>query len=244
MLSPPDGYACWNGRTLAETLDVSDDRVWEVLRKENIQLERHRSWCVSTDPEFEKKSADVIGLYLNPPFNAIVISIDEKPSIQALERAVGYIQTPDKKTTHAYKSTYKRNGILNLYAALDVHSGQVHHQTTERKTREDFRSYLTGLLSTYPEGTEIHAIMDNYAPHKKNEEWLKENFPNVTFHFTPTSASWLNQIEVWFSIFSRHTLKGASFSNTEELANKIHEYVEHYNAYLAKPFKWTKRAVK
>ena len=199
---------------------------------------------MSTDTEFEKKSINVIVFYLNPPLNAIVISIDEKLSIQALEKKVWYVTTADKKTTHIYKSTYKRNEILNLYVALEVHLWQVYHKTTERKTREDFRLYLTYLLSEYPQDKEIYAIMYNYSPHKNNEDWLKENFPNVSFHFTPTSASWLNQIEVWFSILSRHVLKWASFSSVTDIANKIWDYINHYNNHLAKLFKWVKREVK
>ena len=113
---PPAGLSSWDGGTLAEALAVSDDAVWRVLRKEGIQLRRHRSWCVSTDPEFSTKAADVIGLYLNPPDNAVVLSVDEKPSIQALERKTGYVCTSSGKIVRGLKSTYKRHGTINLFA--------------------------------------------------------------------------------------------------------------------------------
>jgi transposase len=117
---PPAGLATWDGGSLAQALKVSDDAIWRMLRKEGIQLRRHRSWCVSTDPEFAVKSADIIGLYLAPPEKALVICVDEKPSIQALERATGYVQTSSGKIVRGLKSTYKRHGTINLFAALDV----------------------------------------------------------------------------------------------------------------------------
>ena len=119
-MPPPAGMSTWDGGLLAVSLSVSADVVWRILRKEGIQLQRHRSWCVSTDPEFSAKSADVIGLYLNPPHNALVLSIDEKPSIQAIERTCGYVHTSSGKIVRAMKSTYKRHGTLNLFAALQV----------------------------------------------------------------------------------------------------------------------------
>jgi len=205
-------------------------------------LVRQRSWCISTDKEFVPKSADIIGLYLNPPLNAIVICVDEKPSIQALERKTGYIQTSDGKTQRAYKSTYKRNGTLNLFAALEVATGKITTKSTKYKTREDFIEYMDEVVGEYQEDQEIHVILDNYSTYKKNEVWLS-NHPNVQFHFTPTSASWLNQVEIWFRIFSRKSLAGASFRNTEELREQIKAYVKNYNK-ECKPFKWRKREVK
>lgn len=240
--SPPAGLVAWDGGTLAKELAVSDDAVWRVLRKNGIQLRRHRSWCVSTDPEFAVKSADIIGLYLAPPQKALVLCVDEKPSIQALERSTGYVQTSSGKIVRGLKSTYKRHGVINLFAALDVAAGTIQSKTTITKKRPDFQAFLDDIVSTVPDDKDIHVILDNYCTHKKNEEWLALH-PNVHFHFTPTSASWLNQVEIWFGILSRKTLSGASFSSTEQLANAIEAFITSYNE-SASPFVWRKREVR
>ena len=241
-LSPPKGYGRWDALLLAKEFNCSPDAVWRILKKDEISLVRQRSWCISTDKEFVPKATDIIGLYLDPPLNAIVICVDEKPSIQALERKIGYIQTSDGKTQRAYQSTYKRNGTLNLFAALEVATGTITTKTTKYKTREDFIEYMDQVVGEYQQDQEIHVILDNYATHKKNEVWLS-NHSNVQFHFTPTSASWLNQVEIWFGIFSRKSLAGASFRSTEELREQIETYVKNYNK-ECKPFKWRKREVK
>ncbi len=134
----PKGYASWDGHTLATAVGASDDAVWRFLRKEGIQLKRFRSWCVSTDNEFAAKSADIIGLYLNPPINALVICVDEKPSIQTLVRAYGYVETSSGKIVRGMKSTYKRHGTMNLFAALNVATGNVKTQTTLQKKTSGF----------------------------------------------------------------------------------------------------------
>lgn len=239
---PPKGQACWDGLSVAKRLNVSDDAVWRLLRNEGICLSRQRSWCVSTDPEFAAKAADVVGLYLHPPENALVISVDEKPSIQALERATGYVQTTDGKIVRGFKSTYKRHGTLNLFAALNVAAGAVHGKVTQQKRRVEFLAFMDELLADYPGDKEIHVILDNYCIHKKNDEWLAKH-PNVYFHFTPTSASWLNMVEIWFGIFSRKALRGASFKSTAQLRDAIEAYLEAYKE-TAKPFVWRKREVK
>ena len=239
---PPDGFAKWDAVLLAKEMNCKPEPIWEVLKKEGIQLKRKRSWCVSTDPEFTVKSADIVGLYINPPENVLVISLDEKPSIQAIERQVGYIKSDCKKITRAYQSTYKRNGTLNLFAALNIATGTVKGKTTQRKKREDFLEFMDEIVEEMPPRKEIHVILDNYCTHKKCDKWLEEH-PNVHFHFTPTSASWLNQVEIWFSIFSRKTLDGASFKSTEDLAKAIHSFIEVYNS-NPRPFKWRKREVK
>lgn len=239
---PPAGLASWDGGSLAKALGVSDDAVWRLLRKEGIQLQRHRSWCVSTDPQFAAKAADIIGMYLNPPQNALVISIDEKPSIQALERANGFVHTSSGKIVRGLKSTYKRHGTLNLFAALNVASGVIRSKTTATKKRPDFQAFLDELVAEVPVDREVHVILDNYCTHKKNDDWLVAH-PNVNFHFTPTSASWLNQVEIWFGIMTRKALRGASFSSTEQLAQAINDFVAAYNDHAA-PFVWRKREVK
>ena len=241
-LAPPAGMASWDGGSLAVALGVSDDAVWRVLRKEGIQLQRHRSWCVSTDPEFAAKAADVIGLYLNPPQNALVLSVDEKPSIQALERARGYVQTSSGKIVQGMKSTYKRHGTINLFAALEVATGIVRGKTTPTKKRADFQAFMEEVIAGQPAERQIHVILDNLSTHKRNDEWLAAH-PNVTFHFTPTSASWLNQVEIWFGIFQRKALRNASFASIDQLVGAIRDFTAAYNENAA-PFVWRKREVK
>ncbi len=237
----PKGFARWDAKMIAEKLRCSDDRVWRILKKNGIYLHRKRSWCISTDKEFAAKAADIVGLYLAPPENALVISVDEKPSIQALERRTGFVETNDGKIVRAYKSTYKRNGTLNLFAALEVATGHIKTKGTKYKTREDFLVYMNEVVKDYGE-KEVHVILDNYSTHKKNDKWLEQH-PNVHFHFTPTSASWLNQVEIWFGIFSRKSLDGKSFTSTDKLKEHIIAFVEKYNE-NCKPFKWRKRDVK
>lgn len=239
---PPAGMASWDGGSLALALDASDDAVWRVLRKEGIQLQRHRSWCVSTDPEFAAKAADVIGLYLNPPQNALVLSVDEKPSIQALERTRGYVQTSSGKIVQGMKSTYKRHGTINLFAALEVATGTIRGKTTQTKKRVDFQAFMDEVIADLAPDRQVHVILDNLSTHKKNDEWLATH-PNVTFHFTPTSASWLNQVEIWFGIFQRKTLRNASFQSIDQLIDAIRNFTAAYNENAA-PFVWRKREVK
>ena len=239
---PPPGLSSWDGGTLAQALSVSDDAVWRILRKEGIQLRRMRSWCVSTDPEFAAKAADVIGLYLGPPTNALVLSIDEKPSIQALQRKTGYVHTSSGKIVRGIQSTYKRHGTVNLFAALNVATGAIQTKVTAVKKRVDFQAFLDDVVAEVPTSQQVHVILDNYATHKKNDDWLARH-PNVHFHFTPTSASWLNQVEIWFGIFTRKSLRGASFQSTEQLTQAIDAFVKQYNENAA-PFVWRKREVK
>lgn len=242
--APPAGYSQWDGVLLAENTGYSKDAIWRFLRSQRICLARKRTWCVSTDPLFAAKSADIVGLYLAPPENALVISVDEKPNIQALEREVGYVVSPDKKLIRGLESTYKRNGTLNLFAALEVATGQIHACATEpcEKTKKGFISFLDGLLDDLPEAREYHVIMDNHSIHKNHDKWL-EKHPNVFFHYTPTSASWLNMVEIWFGILTYKSLRGASFSSPEELAEHIKNFTKAYNK-SARPFVWRKREVR
>src|SRR5271166_935377 len=214
---PPPGYARWNGALLAAALqDISDDQIWRVLRKHGISLQRRRSWCVSTDPCFAQKAADVVGLYLNPPENAIVLSVDEKPHIQALERAQGWLRLPNGKALTGFSHDYKRHGTTTLFAALEVTTGLVKAGHYRRRRRVQFLDFMNGLCSAYPQ-QQIHVILDNLNTHKpKHDRWLQRH-KNVHFHYTPTHASWLNQIEIWFSILSRQVLATASFHSVPQL---------------------------
>jgi len=240
--APPPGQACWDGPAVAAALNGSVHAVWRVLRHEGICLQRQRSWCVSTDREFAAKAADIVGLYLNPPEKALVIAVDEKPSIQALERKTGYVETDNGKIVRGLKSTYKRHGTLNLFAALEVATGHVKTAITQQKRREDFLQFMDQVVAEAPAHQELHVILDNYCTHKKCDAWLAQH-PNVHFHFTPTSASWLNQVEIWFGILSRKALRGLSSRSTTELRQAIEAFIKAY-AEHPKPFKWRKREVK
>ena len=239
---PPSGQACWDGPAVAAALNGSVHAVWRVLRHEGICLQRQRSWCVSTDPQCAVKAADIVGLYLHPPENALVISIDEKPSIQALERTTGYVETDNGKIVRGFKSTYKRHGTLNLFAALQVATGQITSQITATKRREDFLGFMDAIVAETPADQELHVILDNYCTHKRCDVWLAQH-PNVHFHYTPTSASWLNQVEIWFGLLSRKALRGASFKSIEDLRQAIEDFVAAYNP-TASPFRWRKREVR
>lgn len=240
--APPIGQSVWDGSALAKKLNGSTHAVWRVLRKEGICLQRQRSWCVSTDKEFVAKAANIVGLYLDPPHNALVISVDEKPSIQALERKTGYVETESGKVVRAYKSTYKRHGTLNLFAALAIGTGKVKTAFTLLKRREEFLQFMDQIVAEVPMNQELHIILDNYSTHKRCEDWLAKH-PHVHFHFTPTSASWLNQVEIWFGILSRKALRGLSTTSTDELRHAIEAFIKVYSK-NAKPFKWRKREVK
>lgn len=239
---PPSGYASWNGRLLARALDVSPRYVWRVLNKYGIQLQRHHSWCESTDPEFSRKGADVVGLYLAPPENAVVLCIDEKPHIQALERAQGWLRLPNGRALTGHSHQYKRHGTTTLFAALEVVTGQVKAGHYRRRRRREFLDFMNSVVADYPKDVEIHVILDNLNTHKpKHDRWLGRH-KNVHFHFTPTHASWLNQIEVWFSILSRAALRGASFTDPRQVRRAIDDFVNVYNE-TAAPFEWKKDTV-
>jgi len=240
---PPRGYARWNGRLVAEKLgDVSPAQVWRVLRQHQIQLERRRSWCVSTDPEFVAKAADIVGLYLHPPDNAIVLSLDEKPHIQALERAQGYLRLPNGRAVSGYTHDYTRHGTTTLFAALNVATGTVKAGHYWRRRRREFLHFLNEVVADYPPDVEIHVILDNLSTHKpKHDRWLAHH-PNVHFHYTPTHASWLNQVEIWFSILYRAALRDASFTSPWGVRDAIDAYIKVYNP-KATPFEWRKAVV-
>jgi transposase len=240
--SAPKGYSQWNGRLLAEALSgVSKDQVWRILRRHDICLERRRSWCISTDPEFGPKAADVVGLYLNPPENALVLAVDEKPSIQALERAQGYLRLPDGKAVNGFSHCYKRHGTTTLFAALEITTGLVKTAHYPRRRRREFLDFMNRIVAEHGD-REIHVILDNLNTHKpKEDRWLKRH-KNVHLHFTPTYSSWLNQVECWFSILSRQALRGVSFTSPQQLRQAIDDFVNVYNQSAA-PFEWTKAVV-
>jgi transposase len=240
---PPAGHATWTGALVAQALgDVTADQVWKVLRRHSISLRRRRSWCVSTDPEFARKAADIVGLYLDPPENAVVLAVDEKPHIQALERAQGWLRLPNGHALTGFSHTYKRHGTTTLFAALEVATGEVKAGHYRRRRRREFLDFMNAVVADYP-GREIHVVLDNLNTHKpKTDRWLGQH-PHVHFHFTPTYSSWLNQVECWFSILSRRALKGTSFTSPQQVREAIDRFVEAHNR-TAAPFEWRKREVR
>jgi len=241
---PPPGYARWNGRLLAQALgDVSPRQVWRILSGREISLARRRRWCISTDPEFARKAADIVGIYLHPPENAVILCVDEKPHIQVLERAQGYLRLPNGKTLSGFSHDYQRHGTTTLFAAFQVLTGHVplvHHR--QRRRRREFLDFMNELVAPYDADQVVHVILDNLSTHKpKHDRWLARH-PNVHFHFTPTRASWLNQVECWFSILSRQALQGASFTSARQLRQAIDQFIESYNP-RAVPFEWKKEKV-
>ena len=215
--------------------------MWRFLRDQGIDLEGAKSWCESNDAEFVAKAAEVVGLYMAPPEDAIVICVDEKPSIQALERAQGYLKLPNGRTLSGHSHDYKRHGTTTLFAALDLTTGKVSAAHKQRRRRVEFLDFMNQIVADY-RGKEIHVVLDNLKTHKpKNDRWLKRH-PNVHFHFTPTRASWLNQVEIWFSILAGKSLRGASFTSITQLRQHIDAFIEAYNA-DATPFVWTKAVV-
>ena len=239
---PPAGFARWMGPLLAEALgDVDVQYVWRFLRRNKIDLAARKSWCESNDRKFAAKAAEVVGLYIAPPQSAVVLCVDEKPSIQALERAQGYLKLPNGRALTGQGHDYKRHGTTTLFAALDVATGKVLATHSKRRRRIEFLAFMNSTVAAYP-GRELHVILDNLNTHKKNERWLKKH-PNVQFHFTPTRASWLNQIEIWFSILQGQSLSGASFTAVKELQEHIDAFIRVYND-KAEPFVWTKKKIR
>jgi len=239
---PPSGYGRWTAPLLSRELgDVSDQYIWRFLRAHKINLAARKSWCESDDPDFVAKAAEIVGLYLDPPQDAIVLAVDEKPHIQALKRAPGYLKLPDERALSGRSHDYKRNGTSTLFASLNVATGRVTTGHYKRRRRVEFLDFMNRIVADHP-GKEIHVILDNLSTHKpKRDRWLARH-PNVRFHFTPTYSSWLNQIEIWFSILQGNSLAGTSFSSVQQLRDHIDAFVDSYNT-RAIPFVWTKDVV-
>ena len=182
-----------------------------------------------------------MGLYLDPPENALVISVDEKPAIQVLERAQGWLRLPNGGALRGQNHEYKRHGTTTLFAGLEVHTGITHIRHSRRRRRRDFLDFMNRLVAIYP-GTELHVVLDNLNIHKpKNDRWLARH-PNVHFHYTPTHASWLNQVEVWFSVLTRSALRGLSATSPREVCAAIDRFTAARNENPV-PFEWTKAEV-
>ncbi len=236
---PPRGLTHWSARELARRTSLSHSTVHRIWQEHSLKPHRIETFKFSTDPRVEEKIRDVIGLYLNPPDNAAVISLDEKTQIQALNRTQPLL--PLRKGLPARQThDYQRNGLTSLYAALDLERGEVIGECSARHTASDFLRFLKKVMRHYR--GELHVILDNSSTHKTPEvqAWL-ERHPRVHFHFTPTGASWLNMIEAWFSILTRKSIRRGSFDTVRQLIRHIQAYIDHWNQNPT-PFLWTKSA--
>ena len=237
---PPPGRTRWTTRLLARKFKVTSATVSKILRAHGLKPHLTRTYKVSRDPAFATKVKDVVGLYLNPPEGAIVLSIDEKTSIQALERS--QLPLPLRQGRAArHTHDYKRHGVLDLYAALNVATGEVAHACTESHTAADFLSFLKLVAGQHPR-RELHVVLDNSSTHSTPVimTWLKKN-PRIHFHYTPTSGSWLNQVEGFFGILAKQSLRATDFLSKKQLRDHIAAYIKHWNNEPT-PFIWTKPA--
>ena len=232
----------WSLRLMAKYAGVSRHQVKQVWDAADLKPHRLKSFKISNDPQFAEKVQDVVGLYLNPPDNAMVLSVDEKTQIQALDRTQPMLPLRPgqvERRTH----DYKRNGTRSLYAAFDVATGKVLGRVTKRHRAREFLAFLRQINRATPSDLDLHLILDNSSTHKTQEvnRWL-DNHPRFHVHFTPTSASWLNAVEGWFGKLEQRALYRGVFTNVTELRNEIHRFIKAHNEEAAKPFQWTKSA--
>jgi transposase len=238
-LKPPgEGLTHWSSRELAAEVGVSHSTVHRIWKAHDLQPHRVETFTFSTDPAAEEKIHDVVGLYLNPPANAVVLSVDEKTQIQALNRTQPLLPLRPglpARQTH----DYQRNGLTSLYAALEVASGTVVGECSPRHTGADFLRFLNVLSRRYRTRS-LHVLLDNSSTHKtpKVNAWLTAH-PRVRFHFTPTGASWLNMVEAWFSILTRRSIRRGSFDTVRALVTHIQSYINRWNENPT-PFVWTR----
>ncbi|QRP42627.1 IS630 family transposase [Amycolatopsis sp. FDAARGOS 1241] len=242
-LKPPPkklGVTHWSSRLLAARLRISNGTVARAWRDYGVQPWRSETFKFSTDPELVAKVTDVVGLYLAPPENAIVLCVDEKSQVQALDRTQPMLPMQPgqvERRTH----DYVRHGTTTLFAALEIATGKVTGAVKPRHRHQEFLVFLKQLARAYPDD-ELHLVMDNYATHKRPEirDWLAAN-PRIHVHFTPTSGSWLNLVEVWFGIIERQTIRRGSFRSVHDLNAKIRAFIDGWNE-RCHPFIWTKTA--
>ena len=236
---PSNGANAWSRRELARVTGLGSTTVHRILEGASLKPHKVHHWCGrSPDPEFEPKQTDIIGLYLDPPENALIFSVDEKSQIQALDRTQPELPLrPGNPKRHT--ATYTRHGTTCLLAALAVHEGTVEARCVDSNNRHVFLDFLKRLYRAHPH-KHLHVIVDNLPLHKHPDvmEWVSRR-RRLTLHFTPTYASWLNQIEIWFRIFSQDVVKGGIWRSKKELVDQIMLYIKRYNRDRAHPFTWT-----
>jgi transposase len=234
---PPSPFTHWSVRRMSAKAGVSPATVQRIWARAGIKPHRIERYMQSNDPAFEEKATAIIGLYLNPPENAAVFCVDEKTCIQALDRRDPVLPlSPGRAERHGFK--YVRHGTLSLYAALEVATGRVHGQPTERHTSLDFLAFMDKVVAAQPADRPIHVILDNQSTHKTKAvaAWLAEH-TNVQFHFTPTYSSWLNQVEIWFSKIERDMIARGVFTSKNDLRRKLLQYIRAHSK-SCRPFHW------
>ena len=240
MSPPPAGRSRWTTRLLGKAVGLTSGCVSDVLRRTGLKPHLVRTYKVSRDPNFVAKVRDVVGLYLAPPTNAVVLSLDEKTSIQALERTQHVLPLRSGRATR-HTHDYKRHGVVDLYAALEVATGDVTHRLSASHTAADFLTFMRKVVRAYPD-CELHVILDNSSTHSTPDvrAWLALH-PAVHFHYTPTSASWLNQVEGFFGILGKQSLSLTHFPSKKALCDHINAYMRAWKKHPT-PFAWTKPA--
>jgi len=243
MKTTPKDATHWSVRGMAASQQVSPATVQRIWRKHRLQPHRLESFKFSTDPEFAPKVRDIVGLYRNPPDRAIVLSVDEKSQIQALDRTQPILALRPglpARQTH----DYERHGTTTLFAALNILEGTVLAECHPRHRHQEFLSFLERIDASVAVELDIHLVLDNYGTHKHPEvkKWLAER-PRYRLHFTPTSSSWLNQIERWFAEITRKRIRRGTFRSVRDLIKAIKDYVRHYNR-NPRPFQWVASAAK
>jgi transposase len=238
----PQPYSRWSVRTLAQDLGLPRSTVHQILVASNLQPHRIRTFTFSPDPDFEAKRLDIVGLYLNPPENALVLCVDEKTGIQALDRTQPLLPLSAKKP-RSWTNEYVRHGTQTLLAALEIASGQVVAKVKQRRTSVNFLRFLKGVVEAFPE-RELHMVLDNLNIHKNEaaRRWLKRH-PQVHFHYTPTPASWVNLVECFFSILGKRALSQSVHTSKRQLKEFLLRYIAHNNQ-NPRPFVWTKGPAK
>jgi transposase len=238
--TPPDGSTHWSARRLAAAAGISASTVSRIWREHKLKPHQVRSFKFSKDPQLVEKVIDVVGLYLAPPKGALVLCVDEKTQIQALDRTQPTLPIKRGKA-HRMTHDYKRNGTTSLYAALEIATGEVTGACYPQHTHQEFLAFLNQLVRAYPRRP-LHVVLDNSSTHSTSEvcRWL-ERHPRVHFHFTPTSASWMNMVEIWFSILTKQQVRRGVYHDVPELIAAIEHYIDGYND-RAQPFIWTKTA--
>jgi len=238
LQSKPKGQTQWSCRLLAQRLGVSKSTVNNIWRSHNLKPHRVKTFKLSRDPRFLEKLTDVVGLYLNPPEQAIVLCVDEKSQIQALDRTQPGLAMK-KGRCGTLTHDYKRNGTTTLFAALELLQGKVVGECYQRHRHQEFLKFLRCLDEEFPEPVPLHLVMDNYGTHKKQEvrSWLKKH-PRFVLHFVPTSSSWLNLVERWFGELSRQCIRRGAFFSVDDLKQAIREFLDAWNE-NPKPFIWT-----
>ena len=235
---PPNGATHWSTRVLARKLGVSHTLIAKAWQRAGLKPHRLERYMRSTDPDFETKAADIIGLYLNPPAHAAVFCVDEKTAIQALDRRDPVLpMSPGRAERHGFE--YVRHGTLSLYAALETRTGAVLGKTAARHTSGEFVGFLADLVHSQPPRRAIHVIADNLSAHKTPQvHAFLAGHPRVTMHYTPTYSSWLNQVELWFAKIERDVIARGIFTSVTDLARKLRRYIRQYNR-TATPFRWS-----